>query len=319
MDPFTLGLLGLGAAAAALATALWYLLRRQSEKQQQPSQEPNAHRRTDPQQEGRPGAKSGGTRAAPQPVVRRRTAAAIDEIVGRLTFASGFAKMKDVKVGETLVPSHIPSDEIHIRPIRDVSEIAQVPIDSLVLDDDRFFVDLAAQSLPVLEYQKRVDVTEEVAEVPRKVLVLVIDRSGSMGEHGRAEWAQGFCDAAIRKAVREKAEVALLAFDERPRHWQVAKDEAACDQLRRELPRLLAPDGGTNVSAALDTTLEFLDDPSFSERKIELVTDGVDIELNVHHYRKRLADIGATLDTVCLAEENASLHALSMHYDMLYD
>ncbi|MBI3572039.1 VWA domain-containing protein [Candidatus Kaiserbacteria bacterium] len=305
-------LFGLAALAAA---ALAYLLSRGKPKDETPKAEPKDDEIPDAGEE-EPGHAAGSEPPREQPRYQARTAAAIEKIADRIVFAAGVGVFKDMKVGEMLVPSPIPSDEIGIRPIREIAEIPQTLPDALAVDDDRFYAALAAHRLPVIEYQERVDVREDITGQPRKILVLIVDVSGSMGEDGRIEWAIGLCHAAIKRAIAANAEIALLPFTGRPGTWRHAVGKDECLLLSNRLTQFLTPDGGTSIRLALDEGIRFLAEETFTDRQILLITDGDD-NVDAEGTRNALSSIGAVLHTVCIGPGNPDLQQASAHYDLL--
>lgn len=246
----------------------------------------------------------------------RRTSLAMEQIARRIRFAVGSGIIKSTKVGENLVPSPIPTDEMAIRPIQDVSELPQALPQVLGMPDDMFFSQLAARELPVVEFQERVDVMADIEGVPRKALVLIVDTSGSMSEEERAEWASGLCEKAIRRADADNVEVALLPFVDHPKEWQRARTHEERMQLCANLRNILYPNGGTDIDAALNAGIEYLSDPTFTERKIMLVTDGGS-NIDAPSMKAALKRIDAEMHSVCIGPDNPDLKSISAHYDWL--
>jgi uncharacterized protein with von Willebrand factor type A (vWA) domain len=302
MLPWLLGGLLLGGA-----TALWYFLRKKKK----------------PEEEKPEGASEGDDTPTPTPPpapipVKHRTDEAIRKIVNRLQFATGQVIRKQVKVGEETRESIIPTDEVVIRPMRSEAELSRALTGAHAQEDDQFYGAVAARSVPITAYQEQVGLYEDIVEPTRNVVIIIQDVSPSMKEENRIHWAVALDQAIIGKAEDQKAEVHLLPFGSRTGEWLSAKTDEERHDLRINLGRRLHYIDGTAIGYALLEGIRFVSDPSFTERKIVLVTDGTTI-FDAESVKVALDEIGAELHTVCTGPSNSQLQHISTHYDHLGD
>jgi hypothetical protein len=127
-------------------------------------------------------------------------------------------------------PIEIPSDNIEVKPIKDLTELPRVLPPHLLLVNiapDLFTYKAISGSLPVSENQQpkvimeekseTVDELKEITRVGRsmrqKVYVL-FDMSGSMAENHKLTFAKAIVMAYLAKAYEEDAQLYFLAFDE---------------------------------------------------------------------------------------------------------
>ncbi|WJH34619.1 VWA domain-containing protein [Paenibacillus sp. CC-CFT747] len=108
-------------------------------------------------------------------------------------------------------------------------------------------------------------------EVPSLGLILVIDRSGSMGG-GKLELAK---EAALRtvEMLRDKDTVGVVAFDTSP--WWVVEPTRLTDREKvMEQISSIQPDGGTEIYTAVDAAYQKLLKVDAQRKHIILLTDG---------------------------------------------
>ncbi len=299
--------------AVAAGALLWYFFGRKKKKDEPPP----------PPSESSPGDEPAQPSEelevhAEEVSVREKNAEAVDRIVKRLQFAVGQVIHKSVKVGEETRPSIVPTDDLTIRPMNGIDEVGRVLSSAHALSDDLFYAGVAAKQLPVVEYTEQFDVTADVEEPSRKIVVILQDMSDSMKESHRMDWALTLDKRIIAKASAEKAEVAFLPFGPYPDRWLFARTDEERANLKANLESRLHFMGGTNIDLALAHGIEFVSDPSFTERKIVLVTDGTQA-VSTSALLASLKAAGAELHTVCIGPQNPDLESISAHYDYLLD
>lgn len=305
MLPWLLGGLLLGGAAA-----LWYFLRKKKKPEEQKPEMPES-------------ASEGDETPAPAPPpvpipVKHRTDEAIRRIVDRLQFATGQVIRKQVKMGEETRESIVPTDEVVIRPMRSEAELSRALTGAHAQDDDQFYGAVAARSVPITAYQEQVGLYEDIVEPTRNVVIIIQDVSPSMKVEERIVWAIALDQAIIGKAETQKAEVHLLPFGNSLGNWLSAKTDEERRDLKQNLGSRLFYIDGTDIGNALLEGIRFVSDPSFTERKIVLVTDGTTV-FDAESVKVALDEIGAELHTVCTGPSNSQLEHISTHYDHLGD
>ncbi|MEW6047160.1 MAG: VWA domain-containing protein, partial [Bacillota bacterium] len=141
--------------------------------------------------------------------------------------------------------------------------------------------------------------------VPQVALVLVIDKSGSMGEQDAA----GTKLDAARRAAAATLEllspsdlVGVIAFDSQP-HW-VQPLEAASDPVgvMRRLGRLAA-DGGTELGPALREALDSLRGARAMVRHAIVLSDGKSTAADFEAVTTRAAAEGITVSAVAIGQD----------------
>jgi hypothetical protein len=297
----------LGAAAVATASALLVLLLRKKKKIEIPIPKPQPS-----------GAGDEKPKDLKTPVVRKNDE--VKAIAGRIKFSTGPVVTAHVKVGDRLEAVDFPADHVDIRPMQSVTsdEMRRLLPSAVAMDEDVFFGRLATHDLPVIEHQARVDVFRDVVEEPRNILVVLQDVSGSMRDFNRIDWAATLGGHLIDRALVGKAEVALLPFANVIHDWIRAQTVDELTQLKKDLARYLRADGGTDIAAALSAGFMFVSDPTFTERKLILVTDGTE-SVDVQSVRATLKNLRAQLYVVCIGKENDSLKAAADEYHLLRD
>ncbi|MDD5032945.1 MAG: hypothetical protein PHC85_02440 [Candidatus Pacebacteria bacterium] len=208
-------------------------------------------------------------------------------------------------------PSIVPTGFIDIRPVQSMEEIRNIlPVQQL-MDDESFYASLAAHQLLVLQPM-------EFTVKAKKVLVLLVDRSDSMKELGRVFWAIALVEKMADKCLDAGACLILKVFTEFIESVAKAETPEQFAELKRQLPHLLSPDGGTNIQVALKSAIGELSSSKISEKKILLATDG-DCPIDENDLLLSLKENNISLRTVCISGEHAGLMRISEFYDVLWD
>jgi glucose-6-phosphate isomerase len=137
-------------------------------------------------------------------------------------------------------------------------------------------------------------------EAPRVLLVMVVDRSGSM--HG--EKLSAAKEAAIASAAALDPEdlVALVAFDAEP-HWIVEPSPAGGREAIRERVSRLAAEGETDVHRALESVEKKISPLRVPVRHVIVLSDGITPAADFRDLVERMARVGITVSSVGLGND----------------
>ena len=139
-------------------------------------------------------------------------------------------------------------------------------------------------------------------------MVLVIDRSGSMGREGKFQAALTAASAAVDE-LKDEAKIALVLFDDLP---AVALDLTPA--VERERIKALFPTfkvgGGTSIYPALAEAREILEPIDAKVRHVLLLSDGDSVTRFDHHLAlvQRFGQQGMTISTVALGPDADKQH-----------
>jgi uncharacterized protein with von Willebrand factor type A (vWA) domain len=170
-------------------------------------------------------------------------------------------------------PVPYPTNDIRMDPLTDLGQLPGVMPDELALPDDLFYAQLADDGLHVMQAYDTV--------VNRRRLYILLDVSGSMdgvmtGSHTRIAWAAGVALKLLLRAKKGEAEFLLRYFDGETHQLRRIQTPAEADGLIRELLRLQANGGGTDVQGAIRRATNDLrsDKLHVDASDILVITDG---------------------------------------------
>lgn len=142
-------------------------------------------------------------------------------------------------------------------------------------------------------------------EIPSMAIVLVIDKSGSMGAdafgYNKIELAK---EAAVRTldALRpNKDEIGVLAFDDR-NYWVVERNKIENKEDIKSFIGSLRADGGTSIIPALNQALKSLKESEAGIKHVILLTDGQAERAGYEEILKEFNDEAITVSTVAVGE-----------------
>jgi len=243
----------------------------------------------------------------------------INKVVRAIQLSERMARVvREVKVGERVEPSMVPTNLISVGPIGRMEDFRSALPSERAMPDDIQMARLASKTTLVRGFEQRIDIMEAEYGVLKNVLLVVQDVSGSMQKNNRASWSVSLNERLIDRCVEQEADYILVPFNEVPRNPFVAKDEEEKLSLKKLLPRILAPDGNTDISAALWAAMDILEEGKYGKGRIVLVSDG-DNAVDVGRLRERLTALKVELHTVFIAGDNNDLRKLSDRYDTLRD
>jgi len=170
----------------------------------------------------------------------------------------------------------------------------------IVIGGDRSFTPGGYHKTP-LEHALPVISTARPAKRPSVALVLVVDRSQSMGTGGAIELAK----EAMRRAVETLApedQIGALAFDEASQWLSPIQRLTDKAQVLRDIKTLTAG-GRTDMGPAIDKAYLALREASAQRKHIIVLTDGISHPADFEGLARQIADSGITLSTVALGKE----------------
>lgn len=238
-----------------------------------------------------------------------RRKALIDVIVKSVEFAAKEMvtnkRMKGLRSRKSLVPN----SNYNVRPIGNLNEFVSLLPQGHLMDDDHFYAKLASKKLMVGEFV-------EYYGKAKNTLIAALDASGSMEHYRRYEWAVGLVDRLIQRSIDLDAEIFLVVFTDYIRNVYHAHDKKTAEELRKNLPKILVPNGGTNINLALSKVFEIVAEGNFTEARVLLVTDGTE-GVDEKMIAKEIEENNIFLHTVCIAGERKDLKKISNKYDRL--
>ena len=139
-------------------------------------------------------------------------------------------------------------------------------------------------------------------------MVLVIDRSGSMGREGKFQAALRAAEAAVDE-LKDEARIALVLFDDLPA-VELDLTPAAERERIKALFHTLQIGGGTSIYPALAEAREILEPIDAKVRHVLLLSDGESVTRFEHHRGlvERFAQQGMTISTVALGPDADKPH-----------
>jgi len=257
---------------------------------------------------------------------QQRLEKAVDMLTSHIVFAKrrelvGTRVVYEKASGRREVEGDIPEAGFIVRPIHGMDELPLLDPFELTLDDDIFFERLATGSamvrVPVEHKPIMRRVHREVYEEKVQVVYLLLDSSGSMGD-GYDPWKppvwRGILRRIIASAHRIQATTMLRLFTgEIGSIFRTDDGKTETKDLLRVVESL-APDGGTNLGAALLAAIQDMKELKFDQADIIMVTDGEDDNFEYAAVRKQLDEAKIRLHVIMLGTKNERLrHAADIY------
>lgn len=337
MDPVSLYIIG-GTAVAGLASLIALLLRRRGSPPALPP--PSVTEEIPPPEESLPDEspqEQDAQMAPPQPVVVEppkppgmSVREIIEKILSHVSFSAkrvqvGFETRQGKSLGVEEVETAYPSDGIHIRRMTDLSELPNLHIEDMLLDDDSFYDRLATGDLRVSVPIERREVFEEVHEPvweeKRRILYVLFDVSPSMFPSDGPSWRERVWRplnvALLDHAIGNEAFFLGREFSGGVGELlrAIGPDQAA--QLRSRVERPWKG-SGTDIGYALRMAIADFQSEEYDQGEIVIVTDGEDNGgLAPTSAREKLDNAGLKLHAILLGVENDGLRACADHFQII--
>jgi|DewCreStandDraft_2_1066082.scaffolds.fasta_scaffold00290_46 uncharacterized membrane protein len=140
-------------------------------------------------------------------------------------------------------------------------------------------------------------------------LVLVIDKSGSMGDQQGRESKMALARESAMQAVdmlRDNDLLGVIAFDDEPSWYtkgiEPIRDRETRIRVKNNIARIDA-DRGTNIFKALDVAEQELRRVEARQKHILLLTDGQDYNRNFDQLINRIRDAQVSLSTIAIGND----------------
>lgn len=211
------------------------------------------------------------------------------------------------------IPSLFPSSELEIGMYRDPSQIGNILLEDLMLDDESFFARLATGEIRTIDYYERL--------MRHRVMYLLVDVSGSMKEtitdrpYPRHIWARGVAIKQLIKALNGEASYFLRYFTDSPGRLWPAKNRVEAQAIIDNLFEVDFSEGGTNIQLALQTAAHDIKEyeKDCAQAEILLLSDG-ESSLDVKKLEEEFCG-KVRLHTVLIGNtDSASLREISTTY-----
>lgn len=244
----------------------------------------------------------------------------IQNVTNQIQFSEKRAYLSR-KIGEKTIPSKIPTDEIEIRNMQNISELPKALSGDLGADDDLFYAKIATNNILITQPIERIDVIEEKNVLRQKILRLVVDVSGSTkGE--RNAWNRILCKLLLHKANKFNAEYSLTTFDSVPQKHDSGSSRNEMQKLQSFIDSSVVVLGGTNINAALKYEIDLIKKDNEEtgvkqDTQIVLVTDGTE-GINEDFVSKALKQEQVILHSVLLGNEHQQLKNVSNKYHHVF-
>ncbi len=244
----------------------------------------------------------------------------IQNVAKQIQFSEKRAHMSR-KVGEEVIPSKIPTNEIEIRNMQNISELPKALSGDLGADNDLFYAKVATNSILITQSIERIDVIEEKSILRKKILRLVVDVSGSTdGE--RNAWNRVLCKLLLHKARGNNAEYSLTTFDDNPQQHDSGLPTKEMQKLQSFIDSSVVVLGGTDINKALQYEINLIHEENESiglkqDTQIVLITDGTE-GINEGFVSNALKQEQIILHTVLLGTEHKELKKVSNKYHHVF-
>ncbi len=141
---------------------------------------------------------------------------------------------------------------------------------------------------------------EQQSEKPGLAMVMVIDRSGSMGGQ-KLEMAKEAAKAAV-DLLGPKDLVGIVAFDSQP-HWVCDLRSAADKTYINARIASIKPAGGTSIAPGLEQAKNALQSANARLKHVIVLTDGISSPGDFDGLSTRMADLKITISSVAVGQD----------------
>jgi Ca-activated chloride channel homolog len=141
---------------------------------------------------------------------------------------------------------------------------------------------------------------EQQSEKPGLAMVMVIDRSGSMGGQ-KLEMAKEAAKAAV-DLLGPKDLVGIVAFDSQP-HWVCDLRSAADKTYINSRIASIKPAGGTNIAPGMELAKNALQNANARLKHVIVLTDGISAPGDFDGLSTRMADLKITISSVAVGQD----------------
>ncbi len=251
----------------------------------------------------------------------------VKQIVGGIGFSAQYVQVGERVVGQRFLgyreeESIYPDDDMTVRPIRDVAEMASLLGSENAQDDDILYARIARGEALVTAYttQEEVfeDVHEPVMEARRRTLYILLDLSPSMfPKHSRWRWKiwGPLVLMLLQKAFQNQVVFLMRYFGGTVSKLMRAVSQEEVAKLERSI-RSAQWISSTDITAAVYTALRDFDDEEYDNAQVVLITDGEHNQgtFNPSKVRKAFDDRNVTLHAILLGVKNDGLRQAAHSY-----
>ncbi len=226
------------------------------------------------------------------------------------------------KIGEEMVATNIPTGDIDIRRIEQLSDLPKALTSDLGAEDDIFYPKLASNQILMQQPIAYEGVYAEQFFAPRRIYRVSQDVSGST-KGDRIAWSRMLDYLLMRKARAVGADFLLTTFTDKILDSVSAtgEDILTFDTANAFIDDAIRADGGTDINMAILDQLESIEKENMTSKakqdaQIILVTDGTeDIEEKL--IAEKLKENQVKLHTVILGKSHNQLKRVSDKYHFL--
>lgn len=242
-------------------------------------------------------------------------------IVQQVSFSERKVSIRK-KIGDESVPSNIPTGDIEIQKMRDLSDLPKALPGHLAADDDIFYPNLATGNVFIQQPVEFQGVYADQFFAPRKIYRISQDVSGST-RGDRIAWSRMLDYLLLRKARNAGADFLLTTFTDSivESVSATSEDMSTFDKANAFINHNIAADGGTNINLAILDQLRQIEEENEKAKakqdaQIIIVTDGTE-GINEKLITQKIKDNQVKLHTVVLGKRHDQLKRVSDKYHFL--